>query len=340
MYNLLEQKRYIDNNFRFLNKTLFYQKKDESHLYWEEQGVEKKVFIGGRTMDIVFNTGAREILVILDSGKGLLFTEELQQKPLNEELNYYSRKDIDDYVILTKGMLFDKIYGVFSLSRHEILFETKELVGLDIFEDKIYRESDGVVTCRHIETGEIQWQFPLSPYGEYFQNGEYHAMDVQKFLGVYESVFYLIAGNRLILGIDVATGKEVYKFEYTEKVGGLKNTELDIDSGTIFSLGPNHYVEINLETPECKVFDISESVAKYGLEGERLGSWENNLIYFWEGSRNNRFGIFDRNLREIIWSEEIPEVKDHFPAIINVKHGGDKLYVHDINLTLHIFEKE
>ena len=307
-------------------------------LIWKENDL----FFDGKRLyngDIVLISTLDNIVLIQTESSGTTLIDVINEEQFQIE---------ETGTILSKNLLLSGSWNKDYSSRIIYAFDFRERIKVwecesffgkpFVFNDVLFGVLKSILFKINPSTGEKLWEFSLSVYGEYFQNGEYHPMDVQKFLGVYKGVLYLIAGNCLILGVDVATGKEVYKFEYTEKVGGLFNTALDTDTGSVFSLGPYHYIEISLENPTCKVFDISESVAKHKLEGERLGSWEKNLIYFWEGSRNNRFGIFDRNKKEIIWSDDIAEVKDHFPAIINVKHGGNKLYVHDINLTLHIFE--
>ncbi|WP_222844152.1 hypothetical protein [Saccharicrinis aurantiacus] len=245
----------------------------------------------------------------------------------------------EDFLLFYKrGPL--KLSGVYSFLVNSVLFETEEDLGRDIFEDKIYNDPNNIITCRQVETGKLDWEFPLSVYGTYFQNGEDHPMNLRKFLGIYEGVLYIRAGVRLLLGINVSSGKEVFKFTHGKELGGAMFIELDSEKGCIFSLNSTKYNEIDLKTNALSQYDIEEDIEKNKVNVSMLGSCEGGLISFYEGVDCNRFAVFSREEKKIVWTGEIEEVKDMFPAIIGMKHSGNKLYVHDIMKTLHIFELE
>ena len=74
------------------------------------------------------------------------------------------------------------------------------------------------------------------------------------------------------------------------------------------------------------------------IETSRIGSWRGRHIFFWEGSKSKKFGVFDRETKKIIATEEIEIDSQKWPAIINLKHYDNKLYVHDGYKHLHIYD--
>ena len=122
----------------------------------------------------------------------------------------------------------------------------------------------------------------------------------------------------------------------------MPDTFLDEEKGIIFSLNLHFYIEYDLNSNKNHFdsYSFKSSSDKNGLHLNHIGGYDTENIYAYEGSKNNRFAVFSREKKEIIWSEEIPEAKDKFPAIRNLQYGAGKLYVLDHYNTLHIFEEE
>lgn len=187
-------------------------------------------------------------------------------------------------------------------------------------------------------TGEPIWQLDLSQnHGVYHINNQEHVMDVQGYVGLYNGNLYIKAGNRLILGIDINSGEEVFKYEYSGEDVLLDNLSLDHKKGEIFSIGSSNYFELNLLSGKAEITSISSEVKKNDVETTKLGSWEGNLIYFWEGITSRRFGIFDKVSKTIKSVGDVQENESGFPSIKNVKHSKDRLYVLDGQNRLNIF---
>ena len=111
--------------------------------------------------------------------------------------------------------------------------------------------------------------------------------------------------------------------------------KLDAVNGIIFSIGRKNYFELNLSTQIASLSDHFEQTKEFGVETTKLGGWEGDLIYFWEGSINNKFGVFSRSSRSIIYVQAVKEAEG---ILIDVKYGQNKLYIHDRNACLHIFD--
>ena len=276
-------------------------------------------------------------VVILSNGKGVVLnkkTNTLEALPFENVSSIQGKR-----VIFYYGGTFDKTYGVYDLLRQKVNFETAKFIGNFYFNDFGVDESQRVLICRNLNNGNIRWEFSLKPYGSYLVNGQERKMNVEKFIGVYNGTLYIKAGTILILGVDIVNGNEVFKYKKDGKKHlFLGNLELDHERGVIFSVGPKHYFETNLHTNDVTLSDHSEDTIKHAVQSYKLGSWNDHLIYFWEGHTNNKFGVFDRRTKRIIFSGAIEEVAGKFSAIRDVKYNQHKLYVLDYYFTLHIFD--
>lgn len=184
------------------------------------------------------------------------------------------------------------------------------------------------------DTGSFIWELNLSEkHNSYSINGQDTPIDIQDYIGVYNDCLYVKAGNKLILGIDTSSGKEIFCYEYNGENVLLDNLRLDGNRGVIFSIGSMEYFELSLSTHASEVVPVRVS----DIETTRLGSWEDSLIYFWEGGRNSNFGLFDRDTKEIKIVQNLNV--SGYPAIKDIKHGRGKVYVLDGNNHLHFFEQ-
>lgn len=184
-------------------------------------------------------------------------------------------------------------------------------------------------------TGDFIWQYNLSEkHSSYSINGEDAPIDVQGYIGVYSGCLYIKAGNKLILGIDVNSGEEKFCFEYVSERVLLDNLRLDMSKGVIFSIGLMEYFELDLSSHQSEVIPIKVS----DINTTKLGSWESNIVYFWEGGANSNFGLFDRDSKEVKVVQNLNV--SGYPAIKDIKHSKGKVYVLDGNNSLHIFQRE
>lgn len=175
--------------------------------------------------------------------------------------------------------------------------------------------------------------------------------EVIKFLGVYKNELWLVLNSGL-LALNIETGTETRYIKEGKMAVGEPffedfkgyfgyDTFLDEEKGIIFSLNLHFYIEYDLNSNKNHFdsYSFKASSEKNGLHLNQIGGYDTENIYAYEGSDNNRFAIFSREKKEIIWSEEIPESKDKFPAIRDLQYGAGKIYVLDHYNTLHIFDR-
>ncbi|GIJ92909.1 hypothetical protein CAPN001_21110 [Capnocytophaga stomatis] len=294
-----------------------------------------------------------EILVLDDENKPYVFNEEL------ELINKISDFEVSfakyPFICFYYGKA-PRIYGVLDCIKFKKNFEVKEEIGRNIIENYIFTDD---LICRDIRTGNVLWQYNLGKKYNYFKEADYQGeppvevqAEVIKFLGVYKDELWLVLNSGLLaINIDTGTetryikeGKMALGEPFFENFKGYfgYDTVLDEEKGIIFNLNLHFYIEYDLNSNKnyFDSYSFKDSSQKNGLVLNYIGGYDAENIYAYEGSKNNRFAIFSRDKKGIIWSGEIPEAKDKFPAIKDLQYGAGKLYVLDHYNTLHIFEGE
>lgn len=230
------------------------------------------------------------------------------------------------------------VYAIECNSQEE-LWSRENSIGKIYWEDeKLFGSMFSTISRVDQQTGLNIWEYDLSKLGKYEINGELKDMDLHEYIGIYKNCLYIKAGISIILGLNINTGQIEFKSNYQEDFLVLNNLRLDELGNCIFSIGARHYIEFNLESSEYALFDLTTQTLEHQVETTRLAGWDNDKIYFWEGSLNNKFGEFSRKEINIKWSKSIDEVDGKFPAIKDIKYGKDKLYVNDHNNKLHIYK--
>lgn len=230
------------------------------------------------------------------------------------------------------------VFAVNYVTQNE-LWRKEDGIGQIYFEnDNLFGYLTSIVTKYNQQDGTKLWEVNLHSYGSYSINGETKKMDLQKFIGIQNELLYIKAGTNLILGINVISGQIEFECKYNEDYLVLDNLRIDKTKNCIFSIGPRHYIEFDLANSSYELSDLTKQIAKHQIETTRLGGWDRNQLYFWEGGTNNKFGEFSRQDKLTNWSKTIEEVEGKFPAIKNVKYGKGKLYINDYKNKLHIYE--
>lgn len=322
----------IDKLFCVFSDNIYFVRIDNNYFYLH---YEKQIVQLDSRIQKIFELDHENLILVKSNGKGIL---------LNKRTNNFNLIDLenvsfvhDHYIIYYIGGLFDRTFGVYDLSSKKINFETKFVFGKYYYENLAIIDIQGNIYCREMECGNLCWEFSLLSFGSYYVNGEERQMDVQKYIGVNNGILYIKAGANLILGIEVSSGEEVFNFQYKFDTLVLDNLCLDHNFGVIFSIGPTSYFELNLKTNHFELHDLTMETQRHKVETSRLGSWYSNFIFFWEGNINNRFGIFNKISREIIWVGVLENVEGKYPAIKDVKYCQNKLFVLDYFDSLHIF---
>lgn len=340
-YREIKQIDNVSRKFWFNSKFFAYVKKTpiKRSIIKSEDNSVVEIEVDNGVMDFYYAEVNNSYLLITDTGDGYFLSHDFDEIRKINDLKVSCTQPPEENLIVYKGGLFDKKYGLYSIRYQKLLFEIDEIIGHFLVNGKIIGESNNHITCRDIKDGDIIWSVDAEKYGYNMVNGEERIMSLTKIIGVQDNILYVFLGNRLILGFDLNSGEQIYICEYKDNFLVLENLQLDAENKKIFSIGPNHYIEFNLLTSSYQIFDLTDTTKKNNVEMNRLGSWENNLVSFWQGYSSNRFGIFDREKKEIICSDEIKNIKNDLPSILEVKSQGDKLLVLDNANTLHLFKK-
>jgi hypothetical protein len=252
---------------------------------------------------------------------------------------FYLSQDL----INTDGLILDNIYDNVITYTDEILFlgNKKELYAYSIPAVK--------TLWRFLTLSDYNWM-----QKSIYENVPTHEKEAEivKFLCLYKDLLWMILNGGSLLALDVNTGeakKHIHqgksngeKSKLLDKAWFLYDAFFDEKEGKIINLFQDYYLEYDLEKGEdyFEYTTFKESSQTFGLELNRIAGHDEENIYAWEGSDNNRFAVFSRQKKEITFSEEIGETKYKFPAIRDMQYGEGKIYVLDYHNTLHVFEQE
>lgn len=272
-----------------------------------------------------------------------------------------------DSLYENKVIVSRKINGKFSHFLYDfsknVYTEIKgEFVGKVLQGKRITTEKNNTSVILMDIEGRTLWEYSLSSQYNWSTKGSGEKIPPRQatttqIIGVYEDTLWLAVNsdNVVLLGLDLQSGREKYRInepehypagwsqeEKKQRKPFGNGTQIDVEKGVLFG-GFNHYYgEVNLKgpVPAYQIFDFQESSEQHQLRMNQFGAWEGGHIYFWEGVSNNRFGIFSREKKAVVWSGLIEEAENTMPAIRKVDYSHGKLYVLDHHYTLHIFEQE
>jgi hypothetical protein len=223
-----------------------------------------------------------------------------------------------------------------------------------------YAKEKSTLIALDDDTGTLLWRYTLPAHYDFMRKTFRSDPEVKErakilqIIGTYQGVLWLSVQSDQVnlLGLDAKTGEERHQIlrpsviplglsaEEAEKLPFFfyLSSQLDEENGAIFGVLNYCYGEVHLNAPqpEYRLYDIRESCEEHRMMMNKFGAWEGDRIYFWDGTSINRFGVFSRAAKEIIWSGQIEEAA----AIRNVDYAQGKLYVLDHHHTLHIFQVE
>jgi len=269
-----------------------------------------------------------------------------------------------DYLDATKREAFidlERTGCKISLVNDKIIWRTEDrffqFLKLDGY--AIYRKNKKQLIALDEGSGDILWSFNIPEKYNWYQSSvfksdslEFKEAVITRIIGGSERALWILLNSGRLLGLDIATGKELHSIVYPDNVPGDWNTQrnvnifnihtnLDLSKKKLFGLYLQWYWEINIgsDQGEFIYYDTAITCANHGVEGMHYGSHDDENIYFFDGSNSARFGIFNRNKREITWSSEISEAKGKMPAIRKITYDERFLYVQDHDYVLHVFDE-
>lgn len=258
----------------------------------------------------------------------------------------------------------ERLNGVYSLVDNQFLFKTKEYIGNVILDKYVISNINNLVIIRSLFEGRVLFELLVSSYKGFKASRtdtELKSIEVRKFIGIYDNNLWCILNNGFLLAIDIKNGKESNyigvskenqsELELLNDFGHAyisQSYKLDEKNRKIILLDGTSYFEIDLksESPIKKWVDLSEELSKYNIRCAMRANdgfqFDDENFYFYDADKGV-VAIMERESLSIVWTYEFDiKIEDKYAMSIlqNLKISNDKIYVHDRNNTLHIFEKE
>lgn len=254
--------------------------------------------------------------------------------------------------------LMNPITGEFLLSSHipyELYVEDDVIIAYDNLRKKEIRRIDN--------STEVFWSFPFVDLGEDNIHTPGEVDHIVKILGIIGGLLWFSTQFGRLVALDVATGKVAYQFsgnpadqdkvEYTQ-VAGLGDCffrEADSSIVCISYLG--------FQVFDGTTGDLAESCVFLEEDPDGIGRFDyfyapnlqGDYFTFLAEMKTDRYGIgrvgiFDLKARKLLWTEEIIPLEErkatgnHLVTPQPLYMSGDKLYIRDLQDTLHIFQRE
>ena len=254
--------------------------------------------------------------------------------------------------------LMNPITGEFLLSSHvpyKLYVEDDVIIAYDNLRKKEIRRIDN--------STEVLWSFPFVDLGEdnIYTPGEVD--HIVKILGIIGGLLWLSTQFGRLVALDIATGKVAYQFsgnpadqdkvEYTQ-VAGLGDCFFRESDSSIVCISYLGFQVFNGTTG-----DLAESCVFLEADPDGIGRFDyiyapnlqGDYFTFLAEMKTDRYGIgrvgiFDLKARKLRWTEEIIPLEErkatgnHLVTPQPLYMSGDKLYIRDLQDTLHIFQKE
>ena len=254
--------------------------------------------------------------------------------------------------------LMNPITGEFLLSSHvpyKLYVEDDVIIAYDNLRKKEIRRIDN--------STEVFWSFPFVDLGEDNIHTPGEVDHIVKILGIIGGLLWFSTQFGRLVALDVTTGKVAYQFsgnpadqdkvEYTQ-VAGLGDCffrEADSSIVCISYLG--------FQVFDGTTGDLAESCVFLEEDPDGIGRFDyfyapnlqGDYFTFLAEMKTDRYGIgrvgiFDLKAHKLLWTEEIIPLEErkstgnHLVTPQPLYMSGDKLYIRDLQDTLHIFQRE
>ena len=336
-----------------------YERKGRNYLVLDGVALEK----GEAPCDLSFRGTYR--YVWYSSGRFELYREHVLVKEIGGNTNLLNEQTQYIGTHLLDLATFQTYYNYASpIDARPILSESIPYM--------LYVEDDVIIAYDNLRKKEIRridnstevlWSFPFVDLGEDNIHTLGEVDHIVKILGIIGGLLWFSTQFGRLVALDVATGKVAYQFsgnpadqdkvEYTQ-VAGLGDCFFRESDSSIVCISYLGFQVFNGTTG-----DLAESCVFLEADPDGIGRFDYiyapNLQgdYFtflaemktdWYGI--GRVGIFDLKARKLRWTEEIIPLEErkatgnHLVTPQPLYMSGDKLYIRDLQDTLHIFQKE
>lgn len=334
--------RGLDNiySYQAQNNQLIYLKKDSSssELFLNDNRIIEenvKSFISNSEY-IVFTTTKQKVFIynILENTLNLLFENhavgEIFFSDYRIDLYRWNDDNFSNYDRLFYDYLNRKI--IFENS----IIPTREVNGGLLFEQLTHTTLKSI----NFETGTYHWEVDLGVY-------------INSVLGVFANKLWIYTGTNELISLALNTGQILQRIRSHDFHPNVSDSgfvafavHFEEEQGRITFLEHRTYVEFDLASCQVirqKSFDTGNPQADWAFS---VNSLDDDYCYFvGNQGRDAGFaqwvGVLNRTTLEVEWSEHLGKQNPRNYWALNKAplSDGNKLYVHDSEGTLHIFEK-
>jgi hypothetical protein len=214
------------------------------------------------------------------------------------------------------------------------------------------RNDRRVLTCINYETGISNWEYSVSIYGWHNTDGYAMATEIEKVLGIFKEVIWILMNSGRILGLDIHNGSELhnltfpntYPDKYKDAISrnnyaSNNAAQFDQEKGCIFGLKGEYYWEIDLGNPEhlFTYYDVEHCFKSLVVNDISIDGDEISFMHTSWPKPNITFGLFNRKHKKIVYLNEIKGNGTQMNRV-DIKFSNKRLYVLDFDAVLNIYE--
>lgn len=327
--------------------------------FWKKRQLLKneEVFFDGDIRRIVVGYG---IILVVDSDKNLTRIKA------NEKRKYEGIKGLD--VIIDENNIIRSIWNKDYTKSFKLRINLKESIEVwkteSYFGNPIIIDNDlyGIYpqNIYHIdvEDGQPLWNSDISQFGTYnnFWKEE-KQVEVKQIVGKWKEQLIVQLNNGTFIGIESKNGNLLWSknnvdnnFTGQQLSNGFGQPDypfIDEDKGVVYILQGELFIKLDIENQKASYewSSVDDNPEQYFFikDSRKVG----DKIYFTASlhpgsSLVNQIGVFDINLKKVIWQYELELDKGVFirASQNNIQVDINHLYILDSSATLHVFERE
>jgi hypothetical protein len=267
----------------------------------------------------------------------------------------------DVYFLLTNKSVPQTL--LFDIEKKEVIWKIDKYFSFQIFENELLIDTEKNKIIRYdFHTGDPLWQYTLleGKYDWEDGGGYAHKGEVERIIGIHESILWVSLNSGRLLGLSIENGKlhfnisqpnqypNAYVFREENKYLWYgRHWQLDTEKGVLFGLTSCYYFELDFNNPNetFALYDISAICEQHHIKANMAvleWSWQGDEIFFGDTDFDkgpSYIGIFNRKTREITWTSRELGEDGVFKGINKIDYQDNRLYVLDRASTLHIFEE-
>lgn len=264
------------------------------------------------------------------------------------------------------------IRGLYDVSENRIIWKNPALHNPAVINGMLFSNSLIKIERFELETGKMLWSQPISQYGDYYTgrsniDRRMHEGEVDRFLGIYKNVIWIVLNNGMLLGLNIENGSiahkadapkhyppELFLLEETRKMNIFYNKQsvLDCKNGKIIHLWNagnsdstyDWYAEIDLNTASAD-FTISKvsnlTNMPFTIDGNPCPLWPFDDEYIYVCNyQDYKIALFNRKNKTIKWVYQLEVEPSKRSFIEKMEVWGKFWYILDNSKTLYILEQE